>query len=144
MPYDVRIRMPDGNVAWLRMAGKRPAPCAQCGAPSAKLCDWILKSSDTQPPPIVGRAKSRRVRTCSTPICDACTSSPAPGKDLCPTHAAEWEIRLQKRSEVMNPPASAAKGAEAGNLNTEPRHRDFGLSLEGAQRPGQPMRRRSP
>jgi hypothetical protein len=26
------------------------------------------------------------------------------------------------RSEVVNPPASAAKGAEAGNLTTEQRH----------------------
>ena len=43
-------------------------------------------------------------------------------------------IRLHQRSEVMNPPASAAQGAEARNLNTEPCHRDLGLFLEGAQR----------
>jgi hypothetical protein len=96
MPYDLRVRMPNGNVGWLRMSGKRPGPCVKCGAASTRLCDWILKSSDT-PPPIIGRAKSRRVRTCSTPICDACTSSPAPNKDLCPTHDAEWKARTETK-----------------------------------------------
>lgn len=33
-----------------------------------------------------------------------------------------WNGGLHQRSEVMNPPASAAQGAEARNLNTEPRH----------------------
>lgn len=36
--------------------------------------------------------------------------------------AIENDARLQQRSEVMNPPVSAARGTEAGNLNTEPRH----------------------
>jgi hypothetical protein len=100
MPYDLRVRMPNGNVGWLRMAGKRPAPCVKCGAVSTRLCDWIIKDSERPHPPIVGRAKARRPRkTCSTPICDACTSSPAPGKDLCPTHAAEWKARTVRGQE---------------------------------------------
>jgi hypothetical protein len=133
MPYDVRMRMPNGDIAWLRMAGRRPASCIVCGAPSTKLCDWKIKDTERPHPPIVGRAKSRRPRkTCSAPMCESCTSSPAPGKDLCPSHAEEWQQLLHKRSEVMNPPVSAAEGTEAGNLSTEQRDRT-GAVLRGAE-----------
>lgn len=96
MAYDVRMRMPDGNVAWLRMAGRRPPPCVKCGAVSTRLCDWKLRSSDRTPP---RPAKSKLAQTCSAPICDLCTSSPAPNKDLCPTHTAEWEQRCGKKEK---------------------------------------------
>jgi hypothetical protein len=85
MPYDVRVRMPGGNVAFLRMAGKRPRPC-RCGADATRLCDWITARG----------VKLRR--RCSEPLCDSCTSSPAPGKDLCPTHAGEWKARQAPQS----------------------------------------------
>jgi hypothetical protein len=85
MPYDVHVRMPDGNVAILRMAGRRPRPCVKCGAVSTRLCDWKISGGKV------------RLRTCSAPICDSCTSSPAPGKDLCPTHAAEWAKRMEAK-----------------------------------------------
>lgn len=39
---------------------------------------------------------------------------------------------LTHRVEVMNPPVSAARGTEAGNLNMAQHHRAFGLALEGA------------
>jgi hypothetical protein len=86
--------MPDGTVGWIRMSGKRPPSC-QCGVLATRECDWKLKSSDTPPPPMIGRARTRRVRTCDTPLCGACAWSPAPDKDLCPTHAAEWRARLE-------------------------------------------------
>jgi hypothetical protein len=147
MPYDVRMRMPNGSIAWLRMAGRRPASCIVCGAPSTKLCDWKIKDTERPHPPIVGRAKSRRPRkTCSAPLCDSCTSSPAPGKDLCPTHAAAWAARtsVTQSRQVVNPPADEA---EARNLaNTAPlqpdsdgeRRGEIGPSSEPEARPVMP------
>lgn len=48
----------------------------------------------------------------------------------------EWlwhrDIRLHQCSVVMNPPASAAQGAEARNHNMGPRHRT-GAVLRGAE-----------
>jgi hypothetical protein len=83
MPYDVRIQI-GGNVGWLRMAGRRPRPC-RCGADSTRLYDWKTGATSRG-----GRLKAV---TCDEPLCDTCTSSPAPDKDLCPTHAAEWLAR---------------------------------------------------
>jgi hypothetical protein len=50
---------------------------------------------------------------------------------------ADW---LHQRAEVMNPREQAALGSQAGNLTQAQRHRDFGLSLEGADsaRPANP------
>ncbi len=62
-----------GFVCTGRRSRKR---CAECGQPAGLLCDW--------------KVKGRRSGTCDTPICAACTSKPAEGKDLCPAHAAEW------------------------------------------------------
>jgi hypothetical protein len=53
--------------------------CIQCGRRAALLCDW--------------KVKARRSGTCDAPICTSCTHSPAPEKDLCPSHAAEWMAR---------------------------------------------------
>lgn len=53
--------------------GSRVQKCA-CGRLSTRLCDW----------------KIGRGRTCDARLCDQCAYSPAPGKDLCPTHAAAW------------------------------------------------------
>jgi hypothetical protein len=40
------------------------------------LCDWKMKATGSG--------------TCDAPICASCTTSPAPEKDLCPTHAAAF------------------------------------------------------
>ena len=48
--------------------------------PMKYLCDWK-----------VGDGK-----TCDRPLCDRCTSKPAPDKDLCPAHQAEWAARRAK------------------------------------------------
>lgn len=86
MPYDVRVRMPNGDLAFLRMAGKRPRRC-RCGAESTRLCDWKT-----------GATAGRRLKavTCDEPLCDTCASSPAADKDLCPSHAALWKARTEK------------------------------------------------
>lgn len=53
---------------------KIPA-CCECRAPATKLCDWKIDS----------------YHTCDKPVCDSCTYSPAPNKDLCPRHAEAWK-----------------------------------------------------
>lgn len=36
------------------------------------------------------RIKGSGGRTCDAPVCVDCTTQPAPDKDLCPHHAAQW------------------------------------------------------
>jgi hypothetical protein len=57
---------------------ERPRPCCRCSNASTRLCDWVIGKTD------------KRVQRCSAPICDEHSTSPAPGKDLCPPHAAVW------------------------------------------------------
>jgi hypothetical protein len=47
-----------------------------CGKPGKLLCDWKVDGG-----------------TCDKPLCSNCTYVPAPDKDLCPVHAAEWKAR---------------------------------------------------
>ena len=91
MPYEVRMRMPNGDLAFLRMAGKRPRRC-RCGAESTRLCDWKMERYASRDAGIKTGARLKSV-TCDEPLCDDCTSSPAHDKDLCPTHAAQWKAR---------------------------------------------------
>lgn len=60
-----------------------PARRCSCGARARLECDW--------------KVPSRKSGTCDAPICEACTTSPAPGKDLCKAHAAEFEARKAAR-----------------------------------------------
>ena len=57
---------------------RRPATCS-CGRAATLACDWRIGK---------GSARGR----CDEPICAACTTSPAPGKDLCPRHAQVWAV----------------------------------------------------
>lgn len=74
------VTLPGGQTAIV--CGPRPKP-KKCGCgsgwPATLLCDW--KTPDGPVP------------TCDAPICRRCTHVPAPDKDLCPTHAAEWKAR---------------------------------------------------
>jgi len=56
----------------------RRRKCA-CGRPSSRLCDWKIRG--------------KKSGTCDKPLCDRCARQPAPEKDLCPEHAAEWDKR---------------------------------------------------
>lgn len=60
--------------------GLKRKPCA-CGSglPASLLCDWKVKGNETG--------------TCDAPLCRRCAHVPAPKKDLCPHHAAEWKAR---------------------------------------------------
>lgn len=75
-----RVTLPGGQAAIV--CGPRPK-AKKCGCGSGRratlLCDW--KTPD-------GPAE-----TCDAPICGDCTHVPAPDKDLCPKHAAEWKAR---------------------------------------------------
>lgn len=65
------VTMPEGGRAIVCSSRRRPR--CQCGRPAPLLCDW--------------KVTSKRSGTCDEPICQACSTSPAQGKDLCPTHA---------------------------------------------------------
>ena len=54
-----------------------PTRRCKCGRRATLLCDW--------------KVPSRKSGTCDAPICDRCTTSPAPDKDLCPAHAIAFE-----------------------------------------------------
>ena len=72
------ITLPNGARAIV--CGRGPHKrCVECGLPADLLCDW--------------KVPAHKSGTCDRPICARCTHSPAPEKDLCPTHAAEWRIR---------------------------------------------------
>ncbi len=78
------LRLPGGGTAIVKYAGRRAQTCA-CGKPSTRLCDWKLRPEEQR----------RRLKsvTCDRPLCDSCTHSPAPDKDLCPSHATLWRAR---------------------------------------------------
>lgn len=74
--------------------GGRAIVCTQtrrckCGRRATLACDW--------------KVPTRKSGTCDKPLCDRCTTSPAPGKDLCAAHAEafqEW-----KTAQAMRPPS---------------------------------------
>lgn len=73
-----------GFVCGPRVKAKRCA-CGS-GKPADLLCDW--KTDDT----------GSKDGTCSAPICSACSTRPAPEKDLCPRHARAWVEWKTKRN----------------------------------------------
>lgn len=73
-----------GGVAIVCGPRPRRAKCRCCGRPADLLCDW--------------KVPGRKSGTCDAPICDRCTTSPAPDKDLCPAHAAEFEAWKLERA----------------------------------------------
>ena len=69
-----RIPVPTGGAAIVCSPTRR----CKCGRRATLECDW--------------RMPERRSGTCDAPICSSCTTSPAPDKDLCATHARAWEV----------------------------------------------------
>lgn len=81
-----RIAIPshDGTVAVGIICGlPRPKPCSCCGRPADRLCDWL-----------VGATTRGKRKDCDRPVCSACSTSPAPDKDLCREHGEVWAARL--------------------------------------------------
>ena len=57
---------------------QKVTPCAQCGAPSTKLCDGLTSN-------ITGNLL-QDTRTCDKPLCDKCAVHVEPDKDYCSEH----------------------------------------------------------
>lgn len=57
--------------------------CRGCGIPARLICAWKT--------PGVKRG------TCDAPICETCGTNVDEGKDLCPTHAADYERWVAER-----------------------------------------------
>lgn len=75
-----RVALPGGGHAIVCGPRQRPKACVGCGKKTADLlCDW--------------KVPARLSGTCDAPICKRCSHVPAPDKDLCPDHAAEWKAR---------------------------------------------------
>ncbi len=74
------VSMPSGGTA-IVCSSRRSQRCA-CGRRAPLLCDW--------------KVPTRKSGTCDKPICSRCSTSPAPGKDLCPAHAkayTQWKAQ---------------------------------------------------
>lgn len=75
MPCD-QVKLPDGTAAIVCSRGHRkPKPCAHCGKPSSKLCDFILV-----------RSHAGNHKTCDKPLCQSCAVSGGRNVDYCPDH----------------------------------------------------------
>lgn len=75
------VPLPGGGTAIVCGTRPRRQKC-RCGRASTLLCDW--------------KVKDRRSGTCDAPLCSHCSHNPAPDKDLCPEHAAQWKVRLKR------------------------------------------------
>lgn len=85
-----RVSLPGGGFAIVcgtrASRGQRAQDRCACGRPATLLCDWKV-TAPASCSAAVGRKNSG---TCDAPICASCATSPAPEKDLCPTHAAAF------------------------------------------------------
>lgn len=77
-----RVRV--GEITATICGSQRIPVCVKCGGIATRECDWRI-----------GR------RTCDRPVCDECTHSPAPGKDLCPRHAKEWANHPRQKQQAL-------------------------------------------
>ena len=64
---------------------QKPKPCVGCGE---RMNPRQMRQCDA-------RIKGTNGKTCDKFVCVSCTHVPAPGKDLCPDHAAQWKARAQ-------------------------------------------------
>lgn len=76
-----RVTLPGGGAAIVCSSRKRPR--CQCGRAATRLCDW--------------KVPSKKSGTCDQPICAQCSTSPAPDKDLCRSHAEAFEAWKKDR-----------------------------------------------
>lgn len=60
---------------------KRIKACCKCGGIATRECDWKVH----------GCKADGRQATCDRGLCDKCTYSPSPEKDLCPDHKKAWD-----------------------------------------------------
>ncbi len=73
------VVLPTGERAIICGGGRRRR-CG-CGKRATQRCDWKVPGG-----------------TCDVWLCTSCSHVPAAGKDLCPTHAATWQARLDAKA----------------------------------------------
>ena len=66
------VTLPGGARAIICTATQR----CKCGRRATLLCDWKMPE--------------KKSGTCDAPLCAGCSTKPAPGKDLCAKHAADY------------------------------------------------------
>jgi len=71
-----------GGVSAIVCTRTRVRRC-KCGNRATRLCDWKIPS--------------KKSGTCDAALCSKCSAPPAPEKDLCPKHAAQWQDMLGAR-----------------------------------------------
>lgn len=89
-----RVQIPGGGTAIVCGPGRRKR-CA-CGRQATLECDW--------------KVKGKKSGTCDKGLCPRCTYVPAPEKDLCPKHAAEWQLRLVRKERTRSPQPKGETG----------------------------------
>ena len=77
------IDLGNGTGAIVCTGRARIRRCA-CGRPADRLCDW--------------KVPTKKSGTCDKPVCSQCSTSPAPEKDLCATHAEAFEHWKRNRA----------------------------------------------
>lgn len=77
-----RVAMPGGGTAIVCSATRR----CKCRRRATLLCDW--------------KVPERASGTCDAPLCDRCTTSPTPGKDLCSKHAQAFAVWKAGKEQI--------------------------------------------
>ena len=83
------VTLPGGGRA-IVCGSRQPRQKCTCGRTATLLCDWKMSNAEDH-------RKVRGSPTCDKPLCNACTTSPASGKDLCRAHAEVFELWKQGR-----------------------------------------------
>lgn len=77
------VTLPGGQRAIVCSRARRRPKCRACGRPATLECDW--------------KKPRKKSGTCDAPICDRCTTSPAPDKDICPACLPELKAWQSER-----------------------------------------------
>ena len=64
------VKLPNGTVALVKMARRKPKACIVCGRPASRLCDFPVAPG----------------KTCDRALCAGCAVQDGPDRDYCPSH----------------------------------------------------------
>lgn len=78
------VPSPNGGNAIVCFSGPRKR--CPCGKRATRLCDW--------------KVPGKKSGTCDKPLCANCSTVPAPEKDLCSSHAVEYERWKAARDQL--------------------------------------------
>ncbi len=84
----IPVRLDDGAVAL--MCGPRRVPrkpCVACGAPSTRLCDFVVERAPRSQLRLSGVVTHQPLETtCDAALCARCTQRIGRSEDRCPAH----------------------------------------------------------